>query len=220
MPRILDLFCGGGGAAKGYQRAGFEVIGVDHVAQPAYCGDTFVQSDALGYLESLTFLELAQYAAIHAAPLWFRFAPLQLAARASHSDDITPVWTALEATGLPYVLESGTLGPFPRGELHLLCGAACGLEVVRHMWFKTNWPLMTPGCAHRPGGTTDGSYVAYRASGKVRIGRATPPRRRTRDWMTEAELDWMTVKQARLASPPAYTELIGAQLRAYLERAA
>ena len=28
-PRLLDLFCGAGGAAMGYHRAGFEVIGVD-----------------------------------------------------------------------------------------------------------------------------------------------------------------------------------------------
>lgn len=28
-PRLLDLFCGAGGAAMGYHRAGFEVVGVD-----------------------------------------------------------------------------------------------------------------------------------------------------------------------------------------------
>jgi DNA (cytosine-5)-methyltransferase 1 len=28
-PRLLDLFCGAGGAAMGYHRAGFDVVGVD-----------------------------------------------------------------------------------------------------------------------------------------------------------------------------------------------
>jgi DNA (cytosine-5)-methyltransferase 1 len=28
-PRLLDLFCGAGGAAMGYSRAGFEVVGVE-----------------------------------------------------------------------------------------------------------------------------------------------------------------------------------------------
>lgn len=28
-PRLLDLFCGAGGAAMGYYRAGFDVVGVD-----------------------------------------------------------------------------------------------------------------------------------------------------------------------------------------------
>lgn len=27
-PRLLDLFCGAGGAAMGYHRVGFEVVGV------------------------------------------------------------------------------------------------------------------------------------------------------------------------------------------------
>ena len=44
--RLLDLFCGAGGAAVGYHRAGFEVVGVDvkdqpnfdeHSGQPCFC---------------------------------------------------------------------------------------------------------------------------------------------------------------------------------------
>lgn len=38
-PLVLDLYCGAGGVARGYQLAGFECVGVDNVPQKHYIGE-------------------------------------------------------------------------------------------------------------------------------------------------------------------------------------
>jgi hypothetical protein len=66
-PRLLDLYCGQGGAAAGYQTAGFDVTGVDIADHSTRYPGTFIHGDALAYLAQ----HGHEYDAIHASPPCF-----------------------------------------------------------------------------------------------------------------------------------------------------
>ena len=61
--RLLDLFCCAGGAAVGYNEAGFEIVGVDIDPQPRYPFE-FIRADVMRL--DLDFL--SSFDAIHASP--------------------------------------------------------------------------------------------------------------------------------------------------------
>ena len=97
-PVLFDLFCCAGGATKGYQQAGFYVVGVDIEPQPDYCGDEFIQADALT-------VDLTRADAIHASPPCQGYST-QTADRSKHRRLIPEVRDLLEAAGVPFVIEN------------------------------------------------------------------------------------------------------------------
>lgn len=220
-PRLLDLFCGAGGAAMGYHRAGFEVTGVDIEPQPHYPFE-FRQDDALEFMRSQAHCDYiragelgSKFDAIHASP------PCQgySVQGGNHPRLIGEVRELLEATGLPYVIENI---PDAQAEMRaptILCGSNFGLRVRRHRLFETNWTLMGPPCAHglqssnphrirAPYTPAENAIVPVYGGGQVGFPAAV-----CREAM---EIDWMTTDELKEAIPPAYTELIGHQLLAHL----
>lgn len=217
MPRLLDLFCGAGGASAGYQRAGFHVTGVDLYASPRYCGEAFACADALDYLER----HGAEFDAIHASPPCQRFTQAQTQWKREHADLLSPVRELLLELGTPFVIENVVGAPL-RSPL-MLCGSMFGLGLAggrgylqRHRLFEASghWlSPMTPPCNHPAGVRAVGvhGHTGGRAtrSGQVMWSAA--------DWREAMGIDWMSRDELAQAIPPAYTEFLGRQLMAYLE---
>jgi DNA (cytosine-5)-methyltransferase 1 len=218
-PRLLDLFCGAGGAAVGYARAGFEVVGVDIKPQPHYPFE-FWQWDAMEILAAPD----QPFDAIHASP------PCQAYAGLSNKDGrhpklIEPVRELLRSTGLPYVIENIVGAPLQPSVV--LCGSMFGLRVRRHRLFESNVMLLQATCQHSAQQRIRAYYgkkgwLAWTpASANVQKKGRTPLLRGSVDDAPEdMGVDWMTWDELREAIPPAYTEFVGAQLLRYLGVAA
>jgi DNA (cytosine-5)-methyltransferase 1 len=219
-PILLDLFCGAGGAAMGYHRAGFDVVGVDINPQPHFPFE-FIQADweePLWTLPGLWEREGRPYA-IHASPPCQRYSSMTKRWDRSedHPDLIAPVREHLEAIGVPYVIENVEGAPL-WGPL-MLCGTMFGLRsgeytLRRHRLFEAGggWSLdWAPApCAH----TGLALPVYGHAGGKSKRDGLTFPG--TDAWREGMGIDWMTGKELAESIPPAYTEFVGARLLAAL----
>jgi hypothetical protein len=191
-PKLLDLFCCAGGAAKGYQRAGFYVVGVDIKPQPHYCGDEFIQADAMKF-------DLSGYECYHASPPCQHYSMMQniVKTKSEWPDLISPTRDRLTSTGKSYVIENVYKAPL-KGHL-MLCGTMFNLPIIRHRYFECDWMdlYLFPPCDHR------NVYDPWHKDG---VGQ--------REKLSAAmDIDWfMNRQEVREAIPPAYTEFIGKEL--------
>lgn len=198
-PKLLDLFCGAGGAAMGYHRAGFEVVGVDINPQSHYPFE-FHQADALTY-------PLDGFDVIHASPPCQAYSKTSAKHRLNHPRLISITRKRLIKISKPYVIENVECARSKLINPLKLCGTMFGLPIRRHRYFEI-FPriiILTPGCNHKPNpvyitGTPrpkDGSPRKDPAAHVKRLAMDTP---------------WMTIKNMDEAIPPAYTFFIGTQL--------
>jgi DNA (cytosine-5)-methyltransferase 1 len=220
-PRLLDLFCGAGGCARGYQRAGFYVVGVDNRPQPRYAGDEFVQADALEYVRD----HGHEFDAIHASPVCKGYSHANnIHGRTDHPMQIADVREALEATGLPYVIENVEGARKHMRDPVTVCGLSLGLNVRRHRLFECNFPVMVPPCGdHRGDWLLVFGHTVLERGHVVGIAKGGGPVIRRKHTTTERGreamgIDWMTRDELSQAIPPAYCELIGGFLLAEVQR--
>jgi DNA (cytosine-5)-methyltransferase 1 len=224
-PRLLDLFSGAGGCSVGYDRAGFDVVGVDIEPHPDY-PFALIVADALEVLGSPWYL--ARFDVIHTSP------PCQARTTMSnrwrgrggaadqHVNLIPEVRDALLQWGGPYVIENV---PGARRDLRnpiTLHGGMFGLAVHRPRLFESNVGLMayTAPPPVNPigvyGKSPDGRRLFTRTDGTEQRAAAS---------LEEAQqamgTPWMTdFRDIAESIPPAYTEYLGAQLIDALEAAA
>lgn len=226
VSEALDLFCCAGGAARGYQRAGFVVTGVDIVDRPRYVGEHFIRSDALEYLAKITESgEIERYSLIHASPPCQAGSSLTIGTNASrgwgreHVQLIPLLRPLLDATGVPYVIEQPAGNAPIRRDL-MLCMDMFPKEppkVIRHRYFELGgWTVDQPAHpkhigyvrAYRHGSFQDGPYVAAYGIGG---GKATVP-----EMQHALGMDWTDVREELTeAIPPDYTHWIGARYAAH-----
>ena len=200
-PRLLDLFCGAGGAAVGYHRAGFKVVGVDIKPQNHFPFE-FHQADAMTY-------PLEGFDVIHASPPCQHYSTCTPARyRGNHPDLIGAVRSRLQ--GKIYVIENVLGARIKLISPLVLCGSMFNLPIRRHRLFEINPELsaLLPPCHHKK----DPVYI----SGSTGSGNSKEGFRRV-DFTIQERRDamgcqWMTDKEIDQAIPPAYTEWVGLQL--------
>ena len=204
-PRLLDLFCGAGGAAMGYHRAGFEVVGVDIKPQPRYPFE-FHQADALTY-------PLDGFDAYHASPpcqAWCKYKNVHKDLEIKYPDVIAFIRVRLKDTEKPYIIENVPRAPLADYIIRL-CGSSFYLPIRRHRHFESNVAMLTPPCNHswqKPQypSSTDRKPMSRCT---MEIGSWDIPLSQQREGMG---IDWMIVEELSEAVPPAYTEYIGKYL--------
>lgn len=207
--RVLDLFCGVGGAAMGLHRAWpkAKITGVDLHPQKNYPFN-FVQANAL----ELSLEWMREFDFIWASPPCQAYSVASISQRKNgraYPDLVTNTRLLLNGSGKLWAMENVPRSPL-RADM-ILCGSQFGLRIVRHRIFELGFSCfqLLPPCQHAKDvicvvghGTT--TWARRKNHGKCHTVA------QMRDAM---QIDWMNRDELSQAVPPAYSEFIARQVR-------
>lgn len=213
--RALDLFCGAGGATRGLQMAGFHVTGVDINPQPRYCGDRFIQADAVE-------VDLDGWDFIWSGPPCQRYTPgaAKWGTSLQHPhliprtrDNILRSWT-------PYVIENVAGAARHLNDPIMLCGTMFDLGVFRHRLFECGLWDKPAQIVHEPhkGRIGDGKYQTVTGHAGGSSKRDGWKAGGVAEWRMAMGIDWMTGDELAEAIPPAYSKYVAEQFLEYYEK--
>lgn len=191
--KILDMYCGVGGASLGYAMAGHEVTGVDFFRQPNY-PFKIIRRDAIAYVTQ----HGHEYDLIHASPPCQAYTALTGGRpnRDRYPDLIPGTRGILNLLQVPWIMEN-VPGAIMRRDL-VLCGTYFGLQVIRHRYFEISGLQVTqpPHIPHPD------DHIAVYGSGGGYKGSLD-------DWRNAMQLHHAKRrKELANAIPPAYTRYI------------
>lgn len=207
MTKILDLYCGAGGAAMGLHKVGFITVGIDTIEQPNYPFE-FIKGDALD-------ADLNDYDAYWASPPCQAYswaASLHRNRGKIYPDLIIATRERLLKTDKPFVIEN-VIGAPLRKDL-LLCGTMFNLNIIRHRIFETE-KFYVPQCFHPNHKraveiqTKNKNYTKRAQYCSVAGHGGHGSSFKYEDWKIAMDIDWMTKEELVQAVPPAYSEYIG-----------
>ena len=211
--KVLDLFCGAGGAAQGYVEAGFDVLGIDIEMQPNYPYD-FMAADVFLALE---YLDLEQFDLVHASPPCQGYSVHVTAEDSKWSKNrgkneprlIGPIRELIKSR--PYVIENVLGAEDDMQDPIMLCGSMFDLKMPRHRLFETNFPVQQP---HHPNCLSlikkSSAELGWDRHVFTIAGKGGPGY--TEKWKTLLGLDHgATQREMAEAIPPAFTYYIATE---------